>query len=44
MQLTKQEAIKIACIQMRRALISLLKALDDFLGYTDTDRPYAGEQ
>jgi hypothetical protein len=41
MQATKEEAIRISCIQMRRALIALLKALDEFLGYTEPDRPYA---
>lgn len=35
--------IRVACIQMRRALIQLLKALDAFLSYTDPDRPYANE-
>ena len=40
-QKTKAEAIRLACIQMRRAIIQLLKALDDYLGYTDPDRPYA---
>jgi len=43
-QKTKAEAIRLACIQMRRAIIQLLKALDDYLGYTDPDRPYANEQ
>ena len=42
-QATKAEAIRVACIQMRRALIQLLKALDSFLDYTDPDRPYAKE-
>lgn len=42
-QATKAEAIRVACIQMRRALISLLRALDDFLGYTAPDRPYNEE-
>ena len=43
MELTKQEAIRLACIQMRRGLILLLKALDEFLGYTQPDRPYHQE-
>jgi len=43
-QKTKAEAIRLACIQMRRAIIQLLKALDDYLGYTDPDRPYANER
>jgi len=42
-QKAETEAIRVACIQMRRALIQLLKALDSFLGYTDPERPYAKE-
>lgn len=43
MQKTKAEAIRVAIIQMRRALIALLHACDDFLGYTGPDRPYAND-
>jgi hypothetical protein len=42
-QKTKAEAIRVACIQMRRGLILLLRALDDFLGYTGDERPYAND-